>query len=723
MEWRCGAVVGIALCAFAAPECGGQAAKAPETAGQWLRRERVRCLSYLSVSAKTEEHVRRTRQMGFNCALSVTGDAPVEKLMPLVNAADKHSLRIIWVSYMINQLVNSPAVAKAMEGDARRFVGADGRVSRQSACPADPLYWKVVMLDRALPLANLAGEGHRSSAGMLFDIEDYAAVGDWSHYCHCDQCFRSFCDATNRADAAQLPPEKRHRWLVENGLWMAYCLHQDAEVVKIFAGIRRRIDQVAPDFLFAFYPWVHVETSARGRDVPWDERLCAGLGTERAPYLIFDEATYVWGYEPRVEAWTIDLKAKGFHFIAVSGFNLVPSERVWWPEQMARSAYYAATLSGGYWFYVGDWVLLREKTDELPPQWGGRQEEWVKEFTHVNRLIAQTISGKPVHEKVPPIPLRPLKEDVRAFQPPDLFDHKHSQGSSLLIRRWTEIGLPWEGGELVLLAKKPGDWFSFERDIRRPDRYQISAWFTTGPNRGMVQLWVGGQPAGEPASWRVDLYAPTTVPMQHRVVARAVLQAGRPRLELRVVGKNERSSGYDIGLTCVGVDRIGWPPNEWNVILPFDNTGENQPGYSAVYPPERETRLDATYTGKDGVPVGWQVVRADEDGYLNFLPLVSDSRSNVGYALVYVHCPTDAMRSILLGSDDGGKLWVNDEFVWGENMPRSAQRDEDRPMAFFRAGWNKVLAKITQSGGSWGLYFRIYDPENTLRYSLRPEGR
>jgi hypothetical protein len=75
-----------------------------------------------------------------------------------------------------------------------------------------------------------------------------------------------------------------------------------------------------------------------------------------------------------------------------------------------------------------------------------------------------------------------------------------------------------------------------------------------------------------------------------------------------------------------------------------------------------------------------------------------------------------------LGSDDGGKLWINDEFVWGENIPRAAQRDEDSPMAFLRAGWNKILVKITQTGGAWGLYFRIYDPDNSLRYSMRPEG-
>jgi hypothetical protein len=101
---------------------------------------------------------------------------------------------------------------------------------------------------------------------------------------------------------------------------------------------------------------------------------------------------------------------------------------------------------------------------------------------------------------------------------------------------------------------------------------------------------------------------------------------------------------------------------------------------------------------------------------------VSDIRDEVGYALVYVYSPTDGPRSLRFGSDDGGKLWVNDEFIWGENAGRGAERDQDQPMATLRAGWNQILVKVTQTRGEWGFYFRIYDPEHTLRYARRPEG-
>ena len=482
------------------------------------------------------------------------------------------------------------------------------------------------------------------------------------------------------------------------------------------ADIRRQIDAVYPDFLFAFYPWLHAEPAERGIKAPWDERLAGGLGTARAPFLIFDEATYSWGYEPRIEAWTEELRAKGLHVLAVPGYNVVPAERVWWPEEVTHNAYYAAARSGGYWVFLGNWATLMTE-DERPQQFGGAPEEWRREFARLNRVITRGDFSHPAPEYAAPIPLPPTLDDPRAYQLSDLLATKHSPDSPMSIRRWTNIGLPWEGGELVLVAKKAGEWLSFEREIRRPDRYEITAWFTFGPDRGRVQLYAGDQPAGEP----LDLYAPTTLPSQPRLAGRPVLAAGNARLELRVVGQNPRSTGCAVGITAVGVEPVGWWPAEWNVILPFDNTGANQPGWSAVYPPEQEVNFDAAYEGKGGLPVRWQTVRPRDNGYLDFLPLVSDVRDSVAYALIYVHCPTAGPRSIYLGSDDGGKLWVNDEFVWGENAGRAAERGDDRPMAVFRAGWNKILVKVTQTRGEWGFYFRIYDPENTLRYALRPE--
>ncbi len=706
----------IVVSAFCAQALAQMAKRETVTTAQWLQKERVRCLAYVDVSEKAEENIRRTKELGFNCVLSGYPDLPMTQLMPLVHAADKHGIRIIWVNSMMEQFAN-PALQKNLAGDTRRFVGADGRRSAQSACPTDPTYWEAILLHRALPLARLAVEGHSSSAGLLLDIEDYTGVGDWYHYCYCDQDFSSFVQSLGRHDAVKLPPEQRHSWLVENSLWTRYCSRQDEAVVNILADVRRRIDQINPDFLFAIYPWYETEPKLRKPTLRWDERLAAGLGTERAPFLIFDEHTYTWGYERRIEEGSAQLQSKGLHFLAVPGFNVYPAERVWWPDEMALSAYYAAVRSGGYWVFRGDLTFLLGKGEELEPRIGGTPEQWAEEFKRMNSIIERTLSGEPLSEKMPPLPLPPRPRDLPTYMPSDLFSFEHSEGTFLLNRRWTDISLPWEGGELVFLAKKPGERFSFEREIRTSDRYQISGWFTLGPDRGQAQLYIGENPVGDP----VDLYAPAITLEQLVVIGRPVLQSGSARLELRVIGKNAKSTGYTIGVTAMTVEQIGWWPKEWHVILPFDNTGEDQPGYNAAYPPEQEIRLDTTYGGKGDTPIRWRVVQTDDNGYLDFKPLVSDIRNNVAYTLVYVYCPASGARKIILGSDDGAKLWINDKFIWGENVARSANRNSDHPMAFFNAGWNKVLVKVTQVKLGWGLYFRVYDPKNSLHYSLQPK--
>jgi len=721
MNFKLASVAVLIVLSFPPHSALAQAAhRGTMTAAQWLQKERVRCLAYVELNGETAENIRRTRELGFNCVLSSFADVSTAQLMPLVNAADRYGVRVIWVNSMMNQFDN-PALKDILASDSRRFVGKDGRISAHSACPSDPTYWKVVILNRAIALAKLAAEGHPSSTGLLLDMEDYSALGDWDNYCFCDRDFHDFIESIGRNDVAGIPSDQRYDLLVKEHLLSHYHAYQDSVIVRTFRDIRSQIDKIDPSFVIAIYPWERPEQEAqrhRLREVKWDERLAAGLGTTSAPFLFFIETTYDWGYGPFVEMASAQLRAKGLRFVAVPGFNVYPAERVWWPEEMARSAYYASVRSGGYWVFQGRLTFLPHKGDELDPRIGGTYKEWAQEFKKVNNIIEEQFHrGKPPYENVPQIPLPPRSSDSQIFQTSDLFSYEHSKGSSLLNREWSKIGLPWAGGELVFLAKTPGEWFSFEREIRLLDRYQVGSWFTMGPDRGVVQLYVDGKSVGEP----VDLYAPIVVPNKLFVLGRPVLRAGSARLEIRVIGKNPKSEGYVVGLTGVTVEQIGWWPGEWNVILPFDNTGEDQPGYSAMYPPEEGINFDSAYTGKGGSLVKWQVVRANENGYLDFKPLVSDNRDNVAYVLVYAHCPQFGLRKMFMGTDDGGKLWVNDKFIWGENIARSARRNDDSPMAYFNAGWNKILIKVTQVARGWGLYFRIYDPQHTIRYSLRPQ--
>ncbi len=690
-------LLAVCLMALAIPLIAAKPAAAP-----WFVREKVRCLAYLPADAQGAAWVPQVRAMGFNCAL-VQGGVPAAD-NPLLLAADKAGLRLIFTSNFLTR----EYLAAHPEQD-RRFQGSDGRVAGHIPCPTDPRFWEHAWASQALPLAKLRRAGHPGALGLLLDNEDYANMGDLMcgslFLCYCDRCFAGFTKSQGRLDT--VPRAERQAWLTQHGLAAAYHDWQDRAVRQILAGIRRQIDAVAPDVVLATYPWIYVPPQDRPTQAAWDLRFAAGLGTARAPFMCLDERTYIWGYGPEFEREEADVRAQGVHILPLTGFNVIPAERLWWPEQMVDSAWAAATRSGGYWVFLGDMPLLRAPAGmPLYGVFGDTAAKWVAGFTAMNRLLDQ--GGKWPSR---PLATRPIEEWHYPLQ--QLNNPAHSPGTTVLVRRWTDIGLPWEGGELVTLGKQKGDWLSFERNLRADERYELSLWLTRGPKRPIVQLEVDGKPIGQP----IDLYQPVTTPGERQVIAYADLPGGGHTFKLVAVGRNPKATGWEIGLRAFEPEEVGRFPTEWNVIGVWDNSDPGHSAYDTVFPPEQGIDLAATYPGKGGQPVRWRRVAAQENGYLNLLPALSERKDVIAYCLTYVWSPTAGPRTVMLGSDDGGKLFVNGQWVWGEDAPRSAERDQNLPRAQFRQGWNEVLFKVTQTKGEWGIYLRVEDPKHELRYA------
>jgi hypothetical protein len=691
--------LGVVMAAAGAAQAAGA-----RSDDQWFRREKVRCLAYMDASEFMVGAAPKVRAMGFNSALAQWAGAPTSKIMPLVRAADGAGLHLVFVTYF-----NTDEYLKT-SGDPRRFVGSDGVTIPVAPCPTDEQYWQTTMGRQALVIARLRAH-HPSVAGLLFDLEDYpnlrdTAVGPMT-YCFCDDCWAPFVKSIGRGDAS-LAPAERYPWLLKNDLWARYRSFQDDTVVAILAGIREQVDAVAPGLMLASYPWIYVEPPRRESRIDWDIRFARGLGVPAAPFMILDETTYIWGYGPNIERQQADYAALGLNFLAVTGFNLIPAERVWYPEQMADSAYWACRRSDGYWFFQGAWPLLyvpagRESTYTF----GGTAQQWVGRFTAVNDSVTRGREMKTQPLTLPPLP------DYWTLS--ELYNVKHSPGARAWVREWREIGLPWEGGELVMVGKKVGDWLSFECRMGRPDREEVQAWLTTGPDRAIVQLYVDDQPVGKP----VDLYGPVTTPGEMVALGLVNLARGMRTYKLVAVGKNERSTGYSIGLRELWTDDVGYPPPAISVIGPFDNTGDNMPGYDVAYPPEVEIKLDAAYEGKRGEKVRWREVKTEPNGYLDLLSVFSE-RDAAAYCLAYVEVPQDGPQELLFGSGDGGKVWVNGQFVWGEPRGRSPERDENHLRADFHRGWNQILVKVLRAHGAWGIYLRLYDPEGKFKWSATP---
>ena len=157
----------------------------------------------------------------------------------------------------------------------------------------------------------------------------------------------------------------------------------------------------------------------------------------------------------------------------------------------------------------------------------------------------------------------------------------------------------------------------------------------------------------------------------------------------------------------------------WQLIGPFDNPRDerlNRRGIDVPYPPEREIDLTKTYAGVNGQPVRWTLTQTPPRGRMDLYHF-DPYEMVVVYALTYIYAPKDRTVPLLLGTDDGVKVFVNGEAVHRVLAIRVVRPDNDRVPVALKKGWNTLLLKIENNYGGYNFYARVLDPEHTLRFS------
>lgn len=79
------------------------------------------------------------------------------------------------------------------------------------------------------------------------------------------------------------------------------------------------------------------------------------------------------------------------------------------------------------------------------------------------------------------------------------------------------------------------------------------------------------------------------------------------------------------------------------------------------------------------------------------------------YAHVYVFSPTNRQAMLLIGCDDGIKVWLNDEVVLIKDVHSTYRADQYRVNVNLSQGWNTLLCKISQEGGPYQFSARFTD--------------
>jgi hypothetical protein len=200
------------------------------------------------------------------------------------------------------------------------------------------------------------------------------------------------------------------------------------------------------------------------------------------------------------------------------------------------------------------------------------------------------------------------------------------------------------------------------------------------------------------------------------ILKNVLLQSGVNEIAFQITGKSPQSNGMDMafaGMTLSPSARRFI--TEWNIIGPFD--APDMSFLQTVYPPERDIQLQKKHVGKRNLEIGWKKIRAEETGFVRFEQLLEPNEQAIAYGLVYVYSPEDQRTHILLGSDDGVRVWLNDTLIHSNPAYRGAYPDQDKIAVKLRQGWNKLLVKVLQGGGGWGFYLRFVDPRGDLRWS------
>jgi hypothetical protein len=153
---------------------------------------------------------------------------------------------------------------------------------------------------------------------------------------------------------------------------------------------------------------------------------------------------------------------------------------------------------------------------------------------------------------------------------------------------------------------------------------------------------------------------------------------------------------------------------DWIIIGPFPND-EQHGGLEKAYPPESELDLAKTYEGRGGKRIGWKPV-SEKTGKINLTPLGGDMF--VAYAACIITAPQDLKDTLLLGSDDGCKVWLNGKLIHTNPAQRPLVLDADKVEVELRKGENTLLIKVEQGAGDAGVAARFADPQDQLKYSL-----
>jgi len=151
-------------------------------------------------------------------------------------------------------------------------------------------------------------------------------------------------------------------------------------------------------------------------------------------------------------------------------------------------------------------------------------------------------------------------------------------------------------------------------------------------------------------------------------------------------------------------------PAEWFVAGPFDGALRD------AHEPESGIDLAKEMKGKGGAGVKWKAATATLRPVAGGKAAVFDldktfpqKDGSTAYLLIHVKATGPTEARLLLGHDDGLKVWVNGSAVYTGNAAKKV--DDVSVNIKLEDGWNRLLFKVSNTKDSWMVAARVTDPD------------
>ena len=268
---------------------------------------------------------------------------------------------------------------------------------------------------------------------------------------------------------------------------------------------------------------------------------------------------------------------------------------------------------------------------------------------------------------------------------------------------------------------KKGTQAALSFSVEFGEQYDLEFYFLRGPSLGnfKVSEIKSGEHSAPCESEIFEGYS-SEKEIARMTLENVLLQSGTNEVVFQVSDKSNRSEGMDlafVGLAC-SPSRQRFITG-WNLIGPFN--APDMTYLQVPYPPEKEINLKKKYKGKNELILEWKKIQTEESGFVNLAGILTPNEQAIAYGLAYVFSPEKRQTHLLIGSDDGVRIWLNKELIHTNPAYRGAYPDQDKIPVTLEKGWNRLLVKVLQGGGGWGYYMRFIDPEGVLRWSVEPQ--